>query len=198
MTINYGNCVFTFGPNLVGKDTLGDRMAKGMGCFHFSTGTHIRSIIDTLSAEDRHTMEIGGLIPDKPVIKFIGEKIADVPLRKTLVLTGAPRNYMQYFAVNGKLSHHRRVAIAAILLQASDTELEIRRQKRFAELGRKDDEKEPFETRLNEYKQYSNEIIELMMEGGLRIIRINTERYDADGVYECVSSALFNHDLNDF
>src|SRR5438046_8251869 len=89
-----------------GNGTIAARLQQEFGLNHVSSGHLLRREVEKGSAVGRQAgrfLEKGELVPDRTVLKFMGEWMRSAPLEKGFMLDGFPRTLSQARAMEERL-----------------------------------------------------------------------------------------------
>jgi adenylate kinase len=92
------NRIALLGPPGAGKGTQAQRLAKGLGIPHLSTGDMLRAAVAEGSALGREAdgyMRKGLLVPDALVLGILRERLVGSDAKRGFILDGYPRNVAQ-------------------------------------------------------------------------------------------------------
>lgn len=90
-----------------GKGTQGERISEKYGIPHISTGSMIRSVIDSgsqLGEVINKYISTGNLIPDDYIIEMVQQRVALDDCRKGWILDGFPRTVQQAINLDASLA----------------------------------------------------------------------------------------------
>lgn len=147
-----------------GKGTLGKNLAEKLSVLHVSTGDLIRALPED-DARRKLAME-GKLIPDAEVSKIAHPHLE---YSGTLILDGFPRTVAQYEGMINYLSKKAQRKLRDILFIGIDCPPVValsRLERRALEEGRADDQKEKFAIRMNEYREKTLPLWEMLSTRG--------------------------------
>jgi adenylate kinase len=114
--------IILLGPPGSGKGTIAARLQQEFGLDHVSSGHLLRREVDVGSVVGRRArlfLEKGELVPDRTVLKFMGEWMNSAPLEKGFMLDGFPRTLSQAKALD-EWASERDATIEAVILFACD------------------------------------------------------------------------------
>src|SRR2546421_6511983 len=112
--------IMLLGPRGSGKGTIAARLQQEFGLNHVSSGHLLRREVEKGSAVGRQAgrfLEKGELVPDRTVLKFMGEWMRSAPLEKGFMLDGFPRTLSQARALDEWLAS-RKAPIEAVVFFA--------------------------------------------------------------------------------
>src|SRR3989440_9890837 len=121
--------IMLLGPRGSGKGTIAARLQQEFGLNHVSSGHLLRREVEKGSAVGRQAgrfLEKGELVPDRTVLKFMGEWMRSAPLEKGFMLDGFPRTLSQARALDEWLAS-RKAPIEAVVLFACEMAVVLRR-----------------------------------------------------------------------
>jgi adenylate kinase len=110
--------IILLGPPGSGKGTIAARLHQEFGFHHVSSGHLLRREVENGSATGRRArlfLEKGELVPDRTVLKFMGEWIKSAPLDDGFMMDGFPRTLSQAQALDEWLAA-RKTPIEAVIL----------------------------------------------------------------------------------
>jgi len=114
--------IMLLGPPGSGKGTIAARLQQEFGLNHVSSGHLLRREVEKGSAVGQQAgrfLEKGELVPDRTVLKFMGEWMRSAPLEKGFMLDGFPRTLSQARALDEWLAA-RKAPIEAVVLFACE------------------------------------------------------------------------------
>ena len=114
--------IILLGPPGSGKGTIAARLQQEFGLDHVSSGHLLRREVDNGSAIGQRAklfLEKGELVPDRTVLKLMGEWMKSVPLEHGFMLDGFPRTLSQARALDEWLAA-RNAPIEAVILYDCD------------------------------------------------------------------------------
>jgi len=109
--------IILLGPPGSGKGTVATRLHQEFGLNHISSGHLLRREVERGSAigqPARSFLEQGELVPDRTVLRFMGEWIKSAPLNDGFLLDGFPRTLSQARALDKWLAE-RNAPIEAVI-----------------------------------------------------------------------------------
>lgn len=163
------NLIF-FGPPGAGKGTQAKIIEERYGMKQLSTGDMIREEMASGSELGQKMKEIvneGQLVSDEIVIEMIAGHIDSEECAKGAIFDGFPRTVAQANALEKMLSERGKKINAVIELRVDEGALIERINKRAREEGRSDDNIDTLIKRLQQYKQYSAEVLPYYREKGM-------------------------------
>ncbi len=179
-----------FGPPGVGKGTQSSFLCEKFNLIHISTG-------DIIRAEQKKGTKIGKLadklidqgnfLPDEHVIELVKTVIIDNPKAEGFLFDGFPRTLFQAKVLDEFLFNRKTPIIALLNLTAGKKVLLERIVERGKTSGRKDDNKEVFETRFTNYVTETRPVInyfeqrrkKIDINGDQEIEKVTTELLNA-------------------
>src|SRR5205823_9187630 len=114
--------IILLGPPGSGKGTIAARLQQEFGLDHVSSGHLLRREVENGSAIGQRAklfLEKGELVPDRTVLKLMGEWMKSVPLDHGFMLDGFPRTLSQARALDEWLAA-RNAPIEAVILYDCD------------------------------------------------------------------------------
>ena len=111
------------GPPGSGKGTIAARLQQEFGLNHVSSGHLLRREVEKGSAVGQQAgrfLEKGELVPDRTVLKFMGEWMRSAPLEKGFMLDGFPRTVAQAAALDGIMSGRDPLIILDIVVPEAE------------------------------------------------------------------------------
>jgi adenylate kinase len=180
--------ILILGPQGSGKGTQAKRIAAAYGIPHIATGDMFRAAVAEGSELGRKVgplLEEGLLVPDDLTIEFIRERLAN---EEGFVLDGFPRTVPQAEALDSMLEGIGKPLDAVILLQVSDGVATERLLERAALEGRADDSPEAIATRLRQYHELTELVVDRYQLAGIEVI-VDGER-PVDEVFAAIQDAL--------
>ena len=155
------NVVF-FGPPAAGKGTQAKIIEQKYGLKQLSTGDMLRAQVATgteLGKQAKAIMDAGKLVSDEIVIGMIADCMDKDSKAKGFIFDGFPRTTAQAQALDDMLKGRGQKIDMVLELQVQDDALLARIKKRAEEEGRSDDTIEAMKTRLEQYRNYSAEVL---------------------------------------
>lgn len=155
------NLIF-FGPPAAGKGTQAKIMEQKYGLKQLSTGDMLRAQIAEgtgLGLLAKQIMDAGNLVSDDIVINMIVYEMTKVSTAKGFIFDGFPRTLAQAEALDEMLIKRGEKINMVLELLVDDEALLTRIQKRAEEEGRSDDTVGAMKTRLEQYRNYSAEVL---------------------------------------
>ncbi len=163
------NIIF-FGPPAAGKGTQAKILQDKYGLQQLSTGDMLREEIagqTALGVKMKAIMDQGRLVPDEVVIEMIANRIDSPECAKGAIFDGFPRTEAQAEALDAMLAARGKKIDYVVEMIVDFDALDARVAKRAAEEGRSDDTVETFRKRLDQYKNYSKEVLPYYQAKGL-------------------------------
>jgi adenylate kinase len=117
--------IILLGPPGSGKGTLAARLQQEFGLSHVSSGHLLRCEVERGSVIGQSVkvfLEKGELVPDRSMLRFMGEWIKSAPVNDGFLLDGFPRTLSQARALDEWLAA-RNAPIEAVILYACDLKL---------------------------------------------------------------------------
>src|SRR5881394_1302792 len=117
--------IILLGPPGSGKGTLAARLQQEFGLNHVSSGHLLRREVERGSVIGQSVkvfLEKGELVPDRSMLRFMGEWIKSAPVNEGFLLDGFPRTMSQARALDEWLAA-RNAPIEAVILYACDLKL---------------------------------------------------------------------------
>jgi adenylate kinase len=121
--------IILLGPPGSGKGTVAARLRQEFGLNHISSGHLLRREVEKGSATGQRIrlfLEKGELVPDRTVLRFLGEWMKTAPVNDGFLLDGFPRTLSQARALDEWLAT-RNAPIEAVILFACDLKLVLDR-----------------------------------------------------------------------
>jgi len=119
--------VILLGPPGAGKGTQAERIVKGYGLIHISTGDMLRAAVKNgteMGLKAQEYMTAGALVPDEIVIGIVRDRIAEKDVEeKGFLLDGFPRTVGQADALDKVLSSLGKNLDAVVNIIVPDEEL---------------------------------------------------------------------------
>jgi adenylate kinase len=180
--------ILILGPQGSGKGTQAKRIAEAYGVPHIATGDMFRSAVadgSELGHKVGPMLEEGLLVPDDLTIELIRERLAN---EDGFVLDGFPRTVPQAEALDAMLDEIGKPLDAVILLQVSDEVATQRLRERAVLEGRVDDSPEAIATRLRQYHELTELVVDRYQLAGIEVI-VDGEQ-PVDEVFAAIQDAL--------
>jgi len=117
--------IILLGPPGSGKGTLAARLQQEFGLNHVSSGHLLRREVERGSVIGQSVkvfLEKGELVPDRSMLRFMGEWIKSAPVNEGFLLDGFPRTMSQARALDEWLAA-RNAPIEAVILYDCDLKL---------------------------------------------------------------------------
>lgn len=152
-----------FGPPGSGKGTQSIKLAEKYMLKHVSTGDILRSEVKNqtvLGIKAQAIMNTGELVPDELLIEILHAVMEKNKNAKGFIFDGFPRTIVQAKALD-QLMVKMHVSINNVIsLEVEDEEVVNRLLKRAEIEGRKDDNAETINNRLNVYKSQTAPLLD--------------------------------------
>jgi len=152
-----------FGPPGSGKGTQSIKLAEKYMLKHVSTGDILRNEVNNqtvLGIKAKAIMNTGELVPDELLIEILHAVMENNKNAKGFIFDGFPRTTVQAKALD-QLMVKMNVSINSVIsLEVEDGEVVKRLLKRAEIEGRKDDNAETINNRLNVYKSQTCPLLE--------------------------------------
>lgn len=155
------NIIF-FGPPAAGKGTQAKIMESKYGLRQLSTGDMLRAQVaegTELGKQAKAIMDSGKLVSDEIVIGMIEDSMERNSKAKGFIFDGFPRTTAQAEALDTMLKARGEKIDTVLELQVDDSALLKRIEKRAKEEGRSDDTVDAMKVRLDQYRNYSAEVL---------------------------------------
>lgn len=162
------NVIF-FGPPAAGKGTQAKIIEEKYGLVQLSTGDMLRTQVAAgteLGLKAKEIMDAGKLVSDEIVIGMMAHCIDHLEQPKGFIFDGFPRTTAQAEALDKMLEERNQKIDIVLELKVDDSALLERIEKRAKEEGRSDDTVEAMKTRLEQYRNYSAEVLPYYKEQG--------------------------------
>lgn len=162
------NVIF-FGPPGAGKGTQAKIIEEKYGLKQLSTGDMLRAEVKAeteLGKQAKAIMDAGKLVSDEIVIGMIAGRVDSPDCEKGVIFDGFPRTVAQAGELGRMLKERSQQIDIVLELQVDDEALIQRIEKRAKEEGRSDDNIEALKTRLQQYRDYSAEVLPYYKERG--------------------------------
>jgi adenylate kinase len=183
--------ILLLGPQGAGKGTQAKRIAAEYGIPHIATGDILRAAIAAgteLGGRIQPIYDRGDLVPDGLMIDLIRERLTQPDAAGGFVLDGFPRTIAQADALDAMLREIGRELDVVFELQLSDDLAVQRLLKRAREEGRTDDTPEVIRTRLANYHDKTEPLVEYYRLKG-NLVGIHADR-SIDEVFSEIQTAL--------
>ena len=164
--------VVIFGAPGSGKGTQSDLIIKKYGLYHISTGDILRKEIKNqtkLGIIAEEYISKGQLVPDDLIIKMLAEILDKTPNEKGYIFDGFPRTLEQGEALDKLLKEKGTGILAALNLEVEEDVLVERILKRGEISGRKDDNFETVQARLDVYRRQTEPLKDFYKKQGKKI-----------------------------
>jgi len=154
------------GPPGAGKGTQAARLAEKLGIPQLSTGDMFRQAI-RLGSEVGHQadefLRSGQLVPDGLVEQIVFERLTEPDCQSGFILDGFPRTEPQATNLDSWLVERSLLLTAVLELRVPREEL----LQRLAERGRKDDDRNVVEQRLQQYDRLTLPLLTYYRQRGI-------------------------------
>ncbi|MBV5260924.1 adenylate kinase [Synechococcus moorigangaii CMS01] len=153
------------GPPGAGKGTQAQVLAEACGIPHISTGEILRAAIANqteLGQQAQSFVDRGELVPDSLILDLIRERLQQPDAEQGWILDGFPRNVSQAEFLSTLLTELNQACDVALNLEVPDTTL----VERLLSRGRKDDNQETIERRLQVYREQTAPVIDFYQKQG--------------------------------
>ena len=164
--------VVIFGAPGSGKGTQSDLIIKKYGMCHISTGDILREEIENQTELGKIAeiyMSKGQLVPDDLTVQMLSEILDKKKSEKGYIFDGFPRTLGQGEALDRLLRERETCVHAALNLEVEDNILMERILKRGKYSGRKDDNTETVQARLEVYYSQTEPLTEFYKKQGKNI-----------------------------
>lgn len=164
--------IVIFGAPGSGKGTQSDLIIKKYGLHHISTGEILREEMvnqTELGIIAEGYVSKGQLVPDDLIIKMLAEVLDRVPNEKGFIFDGFPRTLEQGEALDKLLKEKGTSILAALNLDVEENILIERLLKRGELSGRKDDNLETIQARLEVYRQQTEPLRDFYRKQGKNV-----------------------------
>ena len=164
--------VVIFGAPGSGKGTQSDLIIKKYGLHHISTGEILREEMANqteLGIIAEGYVSKGRLVPDDLIIKMLAEILDRASNEKGFIFDGFPRTLEQGEALDKLLKEKETSILAALNLEVEEDVLIERLLKRGELSGRKDDNLETIQARLEVYRSQTEPLKDFYKKQGKKI-----------------------------
>lgn len=164
--------IVIFGAPGSGKGTQSDLIVEKYGLHHISTGEILREEIESrteLGIIADGYISKGQLVPDDLIIKMLAEILDKTGNTKGYIFDGFPRTLAQGEALDKMLKERDTNILAALNLDVEENVLIERILKRGMQTGRKDDNLETVQARLEVYHKQTEPLKDFYKKQGKRI-----------------------------
>ncbi len=158
------------GPPGAGKGTQAQLLVDRLGIPQISTGEMLRAAVAAGTEVGRKAqlyMDAGKLVPDDIVIGVTEERLRQPDAAAGFILDGFPRTVAQAAALDALLEKLRAKLERCVVLRVDEEELVQRLLKRAQIEGRSDDNEESIRTRMVEYREKTEPLIEYYRRRGV-------------------------------
>ncbi len=155
--------ILIFGPPGSGKGTQAVKISEKYNIKHVSTGDILRSEVKDqteLGKKAQRIMEKGELVPDELLIEILHSVIEKNHGVAGFIFDGFPRTLIQAIELDQLMNEINDSIDLVISLDVHDEEVVARLLKRAEIQGRKDDNKETIENRLNVYNNQTSPLLD--------------------------------------
>jgi len=155
------NIIF-FGPPAAGKGTQAKIIQEKYGLQQLSTGDMLREEVASgseLGQQAKDIMDKGDLVPDVVVIAMIAKRIDAPECSKGAIFDGFPRTVAQAEALKDMLAERGKSIDIVMELEVDQDKVIERVEKRAGEEGRSDDTVDALKKRLQQYNDYSADVL---------------------------------------
>lgn len=152
-----------FGPPGSGKGTQSQKITEKYNIRHISTGDILRSEVKQqtqLGMQAQSLMEKGELVPDELLIKILHSVMDKNKDTAGFIFDGFPRTLVQARELDKLMERMNDSIDLVVSLDVPDEEVVSRLLKRAEIEGRKDDNRQTIENRLNVYKRQTSPLLE--------------------------------------
>ena len=158
------------GPPGAGKGTQAKILVEEAGIPQISTGDMLRAAVaadSPVGREAKRYMDAGELVPDSVVIGVAEERLGMDDASGGFVLDGFPRTVGQAEALDGLLDRLGVKLERCVSLSVDEDALVTRLLKRAELEGRSDDNEEAIRTRMREYREKTEPLIDYYRRKGV-------------------------------
>jgi len=183
------NKLIFLGPPGAGKGTQAKILADWLEIPHFSTGEILREAIANqteLGQKAKTYVDEGELVPDELILGLIRECLTLPETSNGWILDGFPRNVAQASFLDELLKEINQLADGAVNFEVPSEVL----KKRLLGRGRKDDNEEIINHRLDVYQQQTAPVIDYYRQQN-KLISVNGDRTPVE-VTETLKEQLKN------
>ena len=164
--------IVIFGAPGSGKGTQSDLIIKKYGLHHISTGEILREEMANqtkLGIIAEGYVSKGHLVPDDLIIKMLAEVLDRASNEKGYIFDGFPRTLEQGEALDKLLKEKETSILAAVNLDVEENILIERLLKRGELSGRKDDNLETIQSRLEVYRRQTEPLKDFYRKQGKNV-----------------------------
>jgi len=164
--------IVIFGAPGSGKGTQSDLIIKKYGLHHISTGEILREEMANqteLGIIAEGYVSKGQLVPDDLIIKMLAEILEKTSNSKGYIFDGFPRTLEQGEALDKLLKEKETSILAALNLDVEENILIERILKRGELTGRKDDNLETIQARLEVYRRQTEPLKDFYRKQGKNV-----------------------------
>jgi adenylate kinase len=158
------------GPPGAGKGTQAERLIERLGVPQISTGDMLRAAVAAgteVGKQAKAQMDAGQLVSDEVVIGVAKERLLQPDARKGFILDGFPRTVAQAEALDALLEELGVKLERCVALVVNEEELVTRLLKRAEIEGRSDDNETSIRTRMQEYRQKTEPLLDYYRKRGV-------------------------------
>jgi adenylate kinase len=179
-------------PPGAGKGTQAVRLARHYGITHLSSGELLRQEVaqgTTIGQAAAADLDRGDLVPDELVLEMLTQPALDAAGQGGYVLDGFPRTLRQAEEAYQIAQRYEDVGLQAVIhLKVGRDELRRRLLSRAHREGRKDDDEETIDHRLDVFDRETRPLLDFYARRGL-VIDIDGEQ-PVDDVFADIVAAL--------
>jgi adenylate kinase len=160
------------GPPGAGKGTQAKILVEERGIPQISTGDMLRAAVAADSPVGRRAkahMEAGELVPDSVVVGVAEERLGMDDAAAGFILDGFPRTVVQAEALDGLLDRLGVKLERCVSLGVGEDDLVARLLNRARLEGRSDDNEEAIRTRMREYREKTEPLIDYYRQKGVLV-----------------------------
>lgn len=176
-----------FGPPGAGKGTQAKRLVDQRHMVQLSTGDMLRAEVASGSELGQRVdgiMKSGEYVSDAIVIELIESRLAEAEAAGGAIFDGFPRTQPQAEALDAMLARRGSQIDVVVLMKVDDEALIGRIERRFADLGRSDDDPTTFKGRLAKYYKETTPLLPYFEAQG-KVVEV-----DGMGAIETVAAAI--------
>ena len=183
--------ILLLGPQGSGKGTQAKRLEARHGIPQLATGDMLREAMAAgtpLGLQIKPVYDRGDLVSDETMIELIRERLAEPDTERGFVLDGFPRTLAQTEALDEMLEAIGRPLDIAFFFDVSDDVATERMLGRAKGEGRTDDTPEAIATRLRNYHEHTEPVVDWYRRTG-KIVHLDASR-SIDEVWAEIESAI--------